>query len=649
MSEVIVTPSPTRSRDLFIRRLVVTGELGLDLSFERGLNVIESRASRSGPRASNRAGKTALVELIRFGLGRRIKSAKKFHFVGIQDQLDRLYLEVELGDDVYVVERPLRQVFAAARVRRGAYSEEMIRSEGSVVHVNELSAWYLSRLGIPDVSMKTSKGGLMPLSFPTLMRAFVLHQEDSFGAILDKVDPDQMKVEVISFLTGIATERRYEVEIEVAQAQTAFEAKSAQMKAVGEFLREIGVPTLPEAEALLEQRGAALESAVRAEALVQKSVRNAGAKGDETKGVIEGVRSRLLELKEDRATAESLLVGRQGERERLTELLASLQQDLRRIERLRSSTALLSTVAFSSCPRCLQELTPEMEAREDHGDCALCARPLGMTSDEVPVQAPKPDDVEAQVVELEQVLTGVNAEIHAAAARLKQIADEESALAAELDRAMQQFVSPSVDRLIEAGRLVAERRRELSEIERVYEQALAFGRLLQETERLEATLRDLEAERRAAAKPNAARLALLTQELDRVLRGVGYPKYNGCTIDRSSLMPSVNGTHYESQGAAYKGLIATSYYLAMWLLAQEAPAYMPRMLVVDSPSTGDLNDESYDRLLSFLGSLQSDDTDRDDLGWQLILTTRQVVESLERHVVLSISGEEGQMLLRPTS
>ena len=648
MTDLNPTLPRSRSRGLFIRRIVVTGELGLNQSFDRGLNVIESRAPQSGARDSNRAGKTALVELIRFGLGRRIKSAKKFHFAAIQDQLDRLYLEVELGDDVYVVERPLQQVHAAARVRRGAYSEEMVRSEGSAVPIDELSAWYLSRLGIPEVSMKSSKGKLMPLSFPTLARAFVLHQEDSFGAILDKVDPDQMKVEVVSYLTGISTARRYKVEEEVAEAQTQFVASETQMHGVAAFLRGMGVPTLMEAEALMDQRGAALESALQAERRVQASVREAGQRGDEAKGAIEGVRSRLLDLKAERADVERELAGRRGERERLTELRASLEHDLDRIDRLRSSTAVLSTVAFTSCPRCLQEITAEMEARETYGDCALCARPLGMTSDEMPVQAPKPDDVEAQIAELDVVLGGVDEEVGAAGTRLAEIAREESELARELDRAMRQFVSPSVDRLIEAGRLVAERRRELAEVERVYRQAVAFERLRKETEALEERLRELNVERRAVAKPDAGRLALLTQELDRVLRGVGYPDYTGCRIDRATLMPDVNGVHYESEGAAYKGLVATSYYLAMWLLAREAPAYMPRMLVLDSPSTGDLNAESYRRLLEYLGSLQVDDVDPDTLDWQLILTTRQVVESLERYVVLSISRSPGQMLLRPT-
>ena len=403
-----------------------------------------------------------------------------------------------------------------------------------------------------------------------------------------------------------------------------------------------------EAEALVDQRGAALDAAVQDERRVQESVREAGQKGDEAKGVIEGVRSRLLDLKAERSEVEQKLSGRRGEQERLTELRASLGQDLDRIDRLRSSTALLSTVSFSACPRCLQEITAEMEAREEHGDCALCARPLGMTSDEIPVQAPKPDDVQEQIAELDVVLAGVEDEVQAASDRLVQITREESALSTELDRAMRQFVSPSVDRLIEAGRLVAERRRALVEVERVYEQAVAFGRLREETEGLEASLKELEVERRAVAKPDAGRLTLLTQTLDGVLRGVGYPDYEGCKIDRKTLMPTVNGEHYESEGAAYKGLVATSYYLSMWLLAREVPAYMPRMLVLDSPSTGDLNAESYRRLLEYLGSLQSAETDPDDLDWQLILTTRQVVESLERYVVLSISRSEGKMLLRPS-
>jgi hypothetical protein len=57
-------------------------------------------------------------------------------------------------------------------------------------------------LGIPSVSVKTAQGDLVPLSFPTLMRAFVLHQEDSFGAILDKMLPEQRRADVIEGKTS---------------------------------------------------------------------------------------------------------------------------------------------------------------------------------------------------------------------------------------------------------------------------------------------------------------------------------------------------------------------------------------------------------------------------------------------------------------
>ena len=640
-------PQTVGSRDLFVRRVVVTGELSCDVPFRRGLNVVESELEGATPTASNQAGKTALVELIRYGLGRRVNKAE-FHFASIADQLDALFLEVELGDETYVIERSLQMTSAAVVVRRGSYDPGGARTGGSTLSVQELSEWLLGQLAIPRVEVKTDAGELTPLTFPLLARAFLLHQEYSFGAILQRVQPEKRKTDIVGFLTGITPDRRYAVEAELATAQQAYEQERRHLRSVSRYLSERGVPTTLEAEARVEARQAALEEAYAAEAAVHASIRQESDAAADVQGRVEGVRDRLLALKDERAEAQAELAGRAEELDRLRELGNSLVQDLGRIDRLRTSSVLLSSVSFSSCPRCLQEVTAEMEAREGHGHCALCARPMGSTSDDVPVQAPRLADVEAQLIEVKEIIASAESEVERVAARLRTLDATEDELTAELDRAVRQFVSPSVDRLVEASRQIADRERDLDRAEALAEQAAGLNEVRDEVDRRREAMEALAAERRAVSKPREGRLDLFEQELDRVLRGIDFYRYERSRIDRSSLMPVVNGNAYGSFGLAYKGLIAVSYYLAMWLLSREVPAYMPRTLVVDSPAVGDLNEVSYERLLDYVAGFQNSETDPDTLDWQLILTTRRTTPALDPFVMLSLSSTEGRMLLRRT-
>src|ERR1051325_12042964 len=96
----------------------------------------------------------------------------------------------------------------------------MVDLPAEQISIEDMSSLLLSVLNIPQAAVKTTKGDLFPLTFPTLMRAFILHQEDSFGGILDKMIPEQRRTDVIGFLSGIISVERFEIETELAEVQT---------------------------------------------------------------------------------------------------------------------------------------------------------------------------------------------------------------------------------------------------------------------------------------------------------------------------------------------------------------------------------------------------------------------------------------------
>ena len=179
-------PSPK----LTIRRIVVQGELSLDQKFYAGLNIIHAVQTGTDARSTNGCGKTSLVELIQHGFGRAHDSKAKFHFASILDRLNKLWLEFETNDGIYTIERSLKDIFSNARFHEGPYVAGMENAPAEVVNIDDMSQLLLRLINIPQVSVGTRTGKPTPLSFRLLMRAFILHQEDSFQEILFKVEPE---------------------------------------------------------------------------------------------------------------------------------------------------------------------------------------------------------------------------------------------------------------------------------------------------------------------------------------------------------------------------------------------------------------------------------------------------------------------------
>lgn len=637
---------------LVIRRVVVEGDLYCDLRFERGLNIVRAIQTGDDPKSTNRCGKTSLVELIQHGLGRHQKSKATFHFAPILDQLRTLWLEIEVNDDILTIERSLQEINARVRVREGPYVPGMENAPAELVSVDDLSPLLLRALGIPDVSVKTAEGELVALSFPLLMRAFILHQEDSFGAILDKVIPDQRRADIIGFLSGITPAERFTIEDRLSQVQLETQKLESYHVSVQAFLLENNVPTLIEAESGVRKADEALQAAREAQRVVQHDIRESAS--DQVlaqSGGLDRLRRQLLSIQEDVARVDRRRMGLRQEEERLTEVLASLRVDRQKARRLRVSSTILSSVEFGICPRCLLEITPEMRLREQYARCSLCNRPLRTTSDTLPRATPKTADVDLQIEETEKILADVRREKEVVESKLDQLRGQESEIGQTLDLECQAYVSPAVDRLLGRAHEVAQREADLAHAKALLGQARALAAIKERLDQLKQEQSELADHLREARKPYKARLNALRESYEHILMAVDFPDLRSCKIDSQSLMPYINGSLYTHTGTALKGLATVSYHLALLELARKEKTCFPRMLVIDSPAVGDLNIQSHDKLLHYLATLQSDkessgsDHVIEGSDWQIILTTRRLIPELEPYVMEEISAPD-RMLLR---
>jgi hypothetical protein len=631
------------SPKLIIRRVVVDGDLSYDQRFYPGLNVIQAVRTGDDPRSTNGCGKTSLVELIQHGFGKRQESKAKFFFSPIMDQLRTLWLEIETDSGVYTIERSLQIITGAARYHEGPYVPGMDKTPAEKISVEDMSSLLLGLVGIPQVSVKTQQGEPTPLSFPLLSRAFILHQEDSFGEILYKVQPETRKADILGFLTGITPIERFPVEERLSKVQLEMQDLENDVQTITKFLVDNQVPSLVEATLLVEKAQHELQEAKTELNNIQRTIIQ--KQESDRPGQTDELRHRLLAVKAEVAQVEQSFLGLQQEDQRLLQLLASLRADKQKSKHVQASTIQLNSVEFTICPRCLQDITIEMRNREASARCSLCNRPFIITSDTLPKRIAKTDDIDVQMEEAEEILASISQERIIAEGRLRKLHSSEKELSLELEDLLSAYVTPSVDRLNAQANAIAEKQAALVKATYISEQAQALVRMQDQVYTLRGKFEELGEELKVVSIAKRQKREALRQTYEDVLKAINFPGVRQVSIDAQSLMPLINGQLYIHQGTAYKGLATVAYHLALLNLAFSIDTYFPKLLIIDSPNVGDLNEQNHAKLLRYIASLHTQETKDTEFDWQIILTTRFLPLELEPFVCDRISYPN-QMLLR---
>jgi hypothetical protein len=626
---------------LQINRVVVLGKLACDYRLHPGLNVLQGVTEGEDEKSSNKSGKTALVYLIQYGLGKEA-SKKSFHFDPISGSVSLLFLEVELENSIVTIERSMQNTSAAVRLYLGKYYDGITNNAHETVSLEALGDFLLTALGIPKSSIKERQGELDPLSFRLLMRAFILEQKMSFASILEKVQPEQRKSDIVGFLSGIYSRERFHLEERLSALQIFADDRQYYLDRIRRFLEQRNIPSLLFARAKVSE----LENLLVTTREKQKNLRVAAriSIDDQTGGRLADIRGSII------ATSRELLIlqrherSLRGEIERLAELRASLVLDKSKVKKLQTARLILTTISYEKCPRCLQILTEDMKAREAEGFCSLCSRPALVVADSVPRSIPRLEDIEDQLNETDEVLTGTESALQSAQSERESCQRKLSELEIILERETQSYVSPFIDALEQLSHEVAVTEKLLATAQSDYSQAMALDELEQEVERLRAQQMELEALLEDAKKPSLTQLTALRNAFREILGKVGYPSLLNSWISASDFMPTINGSSYVHGGQAYTGLAVLAYHLSLFKLAVESDCYMPRLLIIDSPAVGDMNDQTEDVMLDYLASLPT--VLGEDSRWQVILTTRRCTDALQPFVFDQLSSPH-HMLLQP--
>ncbi len=250
-----------------------------------------------------------------------------------------------------------------------------------------------------------------------------------------------------------------------------------------------------------------------------------------------------------------------------------------------------------------------------------------------------------QIAETETLLAGLMEEKQKRSAKLRELEERERELGDRINEASQKYVSPFVDSLVAQSQEAAGREAELASVRSILQQAEAFEVIREELSGLKLEVAKVQDRLKDARKPNRGRVERLREIYEKILLAVDFPGFRNCSISPTTLIPNINGDLYKHAGTALKGLAVVCYHLALLQLAREEATLLPRMLVIDSPAVGDLNDESHDKLLKYLATIGEQAAGKGDGEWQIILTTRRMLPELERFVIARLSSPD-QMLLR---
>jgi hypothetical protein len=620
---------------LKVNRVVVTGKLGCDITLRSGVNVIKAEAYHRDITASNDCGKTTFTDLIKYGLG----DTDRFDSGTLSEQIDELFLEIELNGTLLTIRRDLNKPGTRASFYRSGYNPVITLNDpdNTVEPGTPMSNFLLEELGMPRISVPQSNrpgANTITITLKYLLRLLYMDQKNSFQEIMNKV-PDNLKRKLVEILLGISKEEIEELRLRIQALTDEIERFNQEITNIANFLSETDATNRTELVDAIGKATSEWRSLGTEISALKQSMRGSDGVTDHIRQQLISVAYNLNEYIEHRDKAR--LKVRDFER-----LSGSLLSDRDKTEKLLEAVYVLSSIPLTQCPRCLQKVTTAMRHREDDGHCMLCERPLrpappktrGLGQDAI---------LDDELKEVRILIEQYNADIDKLNRQIEQQEVKKKNVEEELDQLSRSYVSPFVDTLEQVLHQRNEAASRIGLLQRQYEQWDRLENKEIARDQLELQRKELEA-RVLLEDYDRTILRRLSDYYESFLRRVGYSDLRRAEISEHDFMPRVNGHFYTADsGSGMLAVKIVAYHYALLEYSINYRSNLPKFLMVDSPRYGALNSESYQRLLKEFLRLE---TEYADLGFQVILTTRDLPEDMNFLVVERLNSVN-RMLLRP--
>lgn len=567
---------------------LVTDEGDVNFVFDSDLTVL------AGPTG---VGKTTLLELIKFGFGGdgHLAPVAVDHVISVE-------LDVAIGDSELHLSRnlhPSRRRTVRAFDKR---SREDLGDFGLSDAEPSLSSLLLGAMGLstdmraaPRSRTSTRPGAritfndiLTYLYIPqSAINRDIAHSQDSYR------EPKRKAVfEILFGLTNpgllALRSRLNELHGEVLLAEREYDTVVA-------FLRDSGTASRFEVEMQLAE---AQREQVRA-AEAREALRNAvdPVVDRETLAIRDllGEAERNLGLANDRsATLNRQLADYTDERRKI-------ESDLSRLRRMHDAGERLASIEFSVCPRCMQSVR-DRDAPSDA--CRLCLQHDAVVASSNEDDTYEITQLEMQLAEIDSQLVGITAQREEVVTAIGDRARLISNLSSELDARTSERISPRLQAFDDLAQALARSRADQDRAEgllRQWDRADDIGLVarskLTEQQELERAIDEAQAildERRRQV------IEELNDVFQSTVAAVGIPGVERASIDAESYLPRLNDQIYYRFSSAGGIMTATqiSYWLSLLTVAlRRRDTFYPAFLLIDSPRLALNNAEALEAAL----------------------------------------------------
>ena len=545
------------------------------------------------------AGKTSIARLIDYCLGGDIELTP-----ALQSEFVTNALSLSLESSDLTIERPRdsARVIADWNSKDGPLQLNLpaagaggeVMPNTAVENLSDLLFW-LSDLRPPRVRRSKTKqdSETARLSIRDLLWYCYLDQDEidsSFFHLDESAHPfKRLKSrDVLRYVVGFHDERVAELETALDEIRGERLALSLTIENLLRVLREVGASSEEELRAREQElRGKAeiIASDIRAS--------RGGKRGEQTVHAADTLREDAQRLGEELARLDAAQKDIREVMDRDRRHLHEIQTLSLKFRRSVSAKAILSGVAFQSCPRCTQPL-PE---RED-SVCPVCGQSDAVDPPDPAETAIIERDIKARTAELTDIIERHEASLKTAADEHTRLAARKAVLERERNEASAVYDSAYLSTMLSKERERAAIQQEADGVaslvrlpKMLEEQRAALARALARERTLRAELR----EAREVAESDDTNIKLLKGYfLDCLVRaGVpGITAEDQVKIPLSSFYPVLYGpppndktiTSFATlSSGGKKTLFKCCFAIAVHRLAARVKAPLPELLIIDSP------------------------------------------------------------------
>jgi hypothetical protein len=544
------------------------------------------------------AGKTSIARLIDYCFGGEIElsPALQGEFVGASISLllekgdltierpresDRVICSWDEGDSAFQVSIP-------ARTAAG----EVIPNTGVEV-LSDLIFW-LSGIVPPRVrkSKIRQESDTARLSIRDLLWYCYLDQ-DSMDSSFFHLEDDaafykrNKSRDVIRYVIGFHDEKVADIEAQLDQLRGERQALSSTMAGTVRVLKEVGV----DSEEALNERVSGLR---RKADLLQEEIETARqkTKAKFTTHALDELRMEARTLDDTLAHIEAAMADLRASLDRDTRHLNEIETLSLKFRRSVSAKAVLSGVAFTSCPRCAQSL-PDREP----GICGVCGQPDYVIASDPTEEIVIDRDVKARAAELKEYIERHEASLASLTWECEQVMAKKAKVEFERNEASERFDSALLSAILTKERersSLLQEASSLSSLSKLSQMVELQKESIAKIETRERMLRDELKTAKEAAENDATNLKKLKDfYLDCLLRA-GVPGISAddiVDIPTSSFFPQVKpDKEAETQITSFatissggkKNLFKSCFAIAVHRLAEAEKAPLPSLLIIDS-------------------------------------------------------------------